>query len=1529
MSAPAPTASADHASTASRAAAHPLQAKLSVGRSHDGFEQEADRAAAAVVGHGPSPAAQTGAAAGVQRRAAPKISRLKDQAVRRQETGVGAHGVRPPDFQRKEEEEPQEKLQRKTGVGAHGVRPPDFQRKEEEEPQEKLQRKKETEPRANVRDKRQFPVLDRVEDKLFESKGKGQPLPDETRMEMETGFRADFGGVRIHTGADAEGMSRELRAQAFTHGKDVFFNAGKFEPDTVRGKTLLAHELTHVVQQGAAEQKVPQERVEKNNAQRQQPPPEPADKKAMEVETATEKRLEQSAPAPGAPPPAAPGAAAPATPAPGEKAAPAEGEAAEASKAEEPKAKGKKKGKAKRGAGKPPAAAKGGGVGAFLRRSTRAVFAAKTAGVAELAANEKKKDPAEAKLAQTEKAVVPPAEEGASKSKAKQVEIVEQAPEPKPDEAKAKQEFDAALERAVPRTLEEVDEFKEAGKGRVVGQAAKEVVTADAQEVQGTYQEIDKPPAPEPPAQEPEELPEVEAATETEALGLGDGVVGEVQPEHTDLSEFDQQSDSLLEQEEIKEEHLEMVDEGDLAEANKERKTLKTTVKEGPREVKALEQQEKLKVRKDLQKEEQQGRRQMREERQQELEGARGEQQKTKSKIELKRQEVTDHVNGLYETANATVKQKLEDLEKSSLKAFDDGEKQATKAFEDNVKRRIDAFKRRRYDRFGGSLLWAKDKLFGMDELPEVEEIFESEKTAFVTSLDALIKKITADSKRVVQECKDIVAKARKEIEKYVAGLGPELRKTGQEALTEMRGKLDALDKKVGDKEKELQKKLADKREAAIKAIEEKIEKMKEEMSGLLAKLGNLILNAMLKFFKWALKKAGYSPDEIMGIIEKGKAVIKKIVTDPIGFIKNLVKGVKDGIFLFVKNVKKHLVTGLVSWLTGAMADVPITLPDKWDLKGIIHLVLQILGLTWERIRQKLVKRLGEKVVRIAETSIDVVKRLITEGPMALWDMIKEKAADIQQQVMEGIRNWVITQVVKQAIIKLVSFLNPAGAIVQAILAIYNTIMFFVENWQRIVDFVKSVFDSIGDVAMGKLSKAAQAVENALAMTIPIILNFLARLIGLSGIGKAVAGVITKIRKPVDKVVDKVIDFVVAKGKKLLGKISPKSKKKAETEGDLDADDRKNHKKIVVAASSELRKPLSKRPVDFAAFYNAKKQVAAGLEKKYQSKIRKGIELRIEFKPLEKEMTDKDLDIKISIKPNDETALIEIPDPSAGGGEPMIPLFRGIHFMDRDPKKHRDLLKVSSVGKATPSRAALTKAGLATFSDADRNQSATEQGIRVIREELEKGKTGPEVAAWWKTQKGRAPFDGPLHALLQRFINSYGAFEKELNKGIEGVDLSFTEIPFISSSAAARHPLKYALGGKFKAKEIPTDKRRRIVDKVGRVFIYVFGKSEIEKEGGIKIPDAAKDQKVLIKPRILHEQEVTFLGGISGKFLKKQKDIQWRKKPYYNVTSANANEDKFFDKVAREAEKQAPDVENEGREEALKEFEGRRKSAAT
>lgn len=91
--------------------------------------------------------------------------------------------------------------------------------------------------------------------RLNSSKGGGAPLPADTREKMESGFGTDFSKVNIHTDKDAVEMNEQVGARAFTHGNDIYFNKGEYQPNTSGGDHLLAHELTHTVQQGGGVQK--------------------------------------------------------------------------------------------------------------------------------------------------------------------------------------------------------------------------------------------------------------------------------------------------------------------------------------------------------------------------------------------------------------------------------------------------------------------------------------------------------------------------------------------------------------------------------------------------------------------------------------------------------------------------------------------------------------------------------------------------------------------------------------------------------------------------------------------------------------------------------------------------------------------------------------------------------------------------------------------------------------------------------------------------------------------------------------------------------------------------------------------------------------------------------------------------------------------------------------------------------------------------------------------------------------------------
>lgn len=82
------------------------------------------------------------------------------------------------------------------------------------------------------------------------SRGGGQALSAPLRRFMEPRFGADFSRVRIHTDGQAQQLSQRLNAKAFTTGRDIYFNAGQYAPDTAEGRELIAHELAHTIQQG-------------------------------------------------------------------------------------------------------------------------------------------------------------------------------------------------------------------------------------------------------------------------------------------------------------------------------------------------------------------------------------------------------------------------------------------------------------------------------------------------------------------------------------------------------------------------------------------------------------------------------------------------------------------------------------------------------------------------------------------------------------------------------------------------------------------------------------------------------------------------------------------------------------------------------------------------------------------------------------------------------------------------------------------------------------------------------------------------------------------------------------------------------------------------------------------------------------------------------------------------------------------------------------------------------------------------------
>ena len=97
-----------------------------------------------------------------------------------------------------------------------------------------------------------FDVNNDVESRISAKSGSGQTIPDVHRDLFESSMGHDFSSVNIHADSESDSLNKELGARAFTTGSDIFFRQGEYDPASSGGQELLAHELTHVVQQGAA-----------------------------------------------------------------------------------------------------------------------------------------------------------------------------------------------------------------------------------------------------------------------------------------------------------------------------------------------------------------------------------------------------------------------------------------------------------------------------------------------------------------------------------------------------------------------------------------------------------------------------------------------------------------------------------------------------------------------------------------------------------------------------------------------------------------------------------------------------------------------------------------------------------------------------------------------------------------------------------------------------------------------------------------------------------------------------------------------------------------------------------------------------------------------------------------------------------------------------------------------------------------------------------------------------------------------------
>lgn len=291
-------------------------------------------------------------------------------------------------------------------------------------------------------------------------------------------------------------------------------------------------------------------------------------------------------------------------------------------------------------------------------------------------------------------------------------------------------------------------------------------------------------------------------------------------------------------------------------------------------------------------------------------------------------------------------------------------------------------------------------------------------------------------------------------------------------------------------------------------------------LTGNWQKVGSLVLEGILKL-------AGIPPEEFYALVGKADDVINTIADDPGSFLGHCLDAVGQGFGQFSDNFGTHLQGGFLGWMTGAVGDTGLTMPAEFDLPGVFDLTTQVLGLDKDSLRQKAVDRVGVANVERVEFVGGFIDSAMKGGMAGLWEHIKDSLGSLKDEVMGAIQAFLAEKIIKAAVLKIATMFNPVGAIVQAVLTAWNLYEFLRDQITRISGVVKSVVASVADIASGNIGAAANMIEGALGTLVPVAIDLLAKLLGVSGIGAKVKKVIGGLKARVDAALDKLIDKVV------------------------------------------------------------------------------------------------------------------------------------------------------------------------------------------------------------------------------------------------------------------------------------------------------------------------------------------------------------------------------------------------------------------
>jgi phage-related protein len=306
------------------------------------------------------------------------------------------------------------------------------------------------------------------------------------------------------------------------------------------------------------------------------------------------------------------------------------------------------------------------------------------------------------------------------------------------------------------------------------------------------------------------------------------------------------------------------------------------------------------------------------------------------------------------------------------------------------------------------------------------------------------------------------------------------------------------------------------------------------------------LTGAMKHAFLLLLRALNVPLELLEAVLGKLVAAWDTLKEKPVEFLKNLWETIKLAFKGFFKRILTHLKNGIVGWLTSSLEGANISWPHDWtDPAELFGFVTSVLGLSVDHVLDRIALKYPEraaqlrKIIKVATGAWEWISLLARGDFKGLWEKIKGKISNLYDMVMQGVVDWLMKQVIQGVMMQLMTTADPTGVseIVMIIVDTYRTIKTAVKYMRQILTMMNTMLDSILNIAAGVLQPAADLIEGAFDRGMPVVIGFLANLVGLGDIGEGIQEALEKVREKVDEGIDWLIEKAGALIEKVVGAV--------------------------------------------------------------------------------------------------------------------------------------------------------------------------------------------------------------------------------------------------------------------------------------------------------------------------------------------------------------------------------------------------------